>query len=280
MLEAVGGPLFLLAIAGYAVVSALYAAGLAKGNPRLGDAAWYSLGAAHVAHTLVLLLHLGTQGRLPLGAPGGAVAAGAWDDPLPTIAWALLVVCAAVGFARPRNRVLGAFVAPVSLGLTLGGLLIGDQRPVQSMLPAALESMWFPVHTLGTYGGLALFSLAFAAAIGYLLQAHRLKRKIVDPPGVKLPPLNSLDTVNAWAFTGGLAFLALGIVSGTFWAATGAAESMEIRPKAAVTVAIWVLYAVGWQGRQLLGWDGRRTAWLSILGFIGLCLSVLGVAHA
>ena len=280
MLEAIGGPLFLLAIAGYAVVSALYAAGLARGNPRLGDRAWYSLGAAHVAHTAVLVLHVVASGRLPLGAPAGEVAVGAWDDPLATLAWLVLVVTGAMGFARPRHRVLGAFVAPVSLGLTLGGLLLGDQRPVQSMLPDALESIWFPVHTFGTYGALALFSLAFAAAVGYLLQAHRLKAKMVAPPGVRLPPLDSLDTVNTWAFTGGLAFLALGIVSGTFWAATGAADSMEIRPKAAVTVALWVLYAVGWQGRLLLGWDGGRTAWLSVLGFLGLCLSVLGVAHA
>lgn len=280
MLEALGGPLFLLAIAGYAVVSALYAAGLAKGNARLGDKAWYSLGAAHVAHTVVLVLHFGVHRRLPLGGPAGEASAGAWDDPLITLGWMLLAATGIVGFVRPRNRVLGAFVAPVALGLTLAGLLLGDVRPVQAMLPDALQSVWFPVHTLGTYGALALYSLAFAAAIGYLLQAHRLKAKIVDPPGVRLPPLNSLDAVNTWAFTGGLAFLALGIVSGTFWAATGAAEAMEIRPKAAVTVAIWVLYAVAWQGRQLLGWDGRRTAWLSIAGFIGLCVSVLGVAHA
>ncbi len=135
------------------------------------------------------------------------------------------------------------------------------------------------MHTIGTYGALAMFSLAFAAGIGYLLQAHRLKSKMIDPPGVRLPPLTSLDAVNTWAFSAGLALLAVGIVSGTFWAATPAADEMTIRPKAIVTVAIWVLYAVGWQARWLLGWDGRRTAWVSILGFVGLCVSVLGVAH-
>ncbi len=280
MLEAIGGPLFLFAIVGYAVVSALYAAGLAKGNPRLGQKAWFGLGAAHLGHTGIILFHVLRFHRLPLGAPSGSMSPGPWDDPLPTLAWVLLAVTGVVGFVRPGNRVLGAFVAPAALGLTLGGLLSGNTRPVQSMLPDALGSVWFPVHTIGTYGALAMFSLAFAAGIGYLLQAHRLKSKMVDPPGVRLPPLNSLDTVNTWAFSAGLALLAVGIVSGTFWAATPAADDMSIRPKAIVTVAIWVLYAVGWQGRWLLGWDGRRTAWVSILGFIGLCISVLGVAHA
>lgn len=280
MLEAIGGPLFLFAIAGYAVVSALYAAGLAKGNPRLGEKAWFGLGAAHLAHTAVILLHTLRFFRLPLGSPNGTMSPGPWDDPLPTLGWVLLSVTGVFGFVRPRNRVLGAFVAPVALGLTLGGLLSPNVRPVQSMLPDALGSIWFPVHTAGTYGALAMFSLAFAAGIGYLLQAHRLKSKLVDPPGVRLPALNSLDRVNTWAFSAGLALLSLGIVSGTLWAATPAAEAMEVRSKAIVTVAIWVLYAVGWQGRLLLGWDGRRTAWLSILGFVGLCVSVLGVAHA
>mgnify|MGYP002630033300 CR=1 FL=1 len=279
MLEAIGGLLFLTAIIGYAVVSALYAAGLAKGNPRLTDRAWYGLGAAHLAHTGVIVLHVLRFSALPLGAPSG-MSPGPWDHPLSTLAWVLLAVSGAVGFARPGNRVLGAFVAPVALGLALAGLLSPNVRPVQSMLPDALQSVWFPVHTLGTYGGLAAFSLAFASGIGYLLQAHRLKSKIVVAPGIKLPALSALDKVNSWAFSAGLVLLALGIVSGTFWAATPAAVDVQVRSKAIVTVAIWVIYAVGWQGRLLLGWDGRRTAWLSILGFVGLCVSVLGVAHA
>ena len=119
--------------------------------------------------------------------------------------------------------------------------------------------------------------------MAYLLQHGRLKNKDVtlgDVDRLRLPSLAILDATNRRGFVLGLIFLTVGIVSGTFWVVGGVAEGLDVRPKMVVTLVLWLLYALGWQARTLLGWGGRKAAWIAIVGFVGFLLSVVGVAHA
>lgn len=275
------GLLYLLALVGYSAVTVLYAAGLTLQRKELAGWAFGLLAAAAAAHLGTIGLHLVETGRPPLGAVVADASIGGWDNPMATMAWLLAAVTVGVGAARPAVRVVGAFIAPVALGLALGGLLVGSSAAA-AFLPSALTSAWLPVHTLANYASLALFALAFGSGVVYLVQHGRLKRRAIPLAAggaLRLPSLEVLDRVNHRGFALGLAFLTLGILSGTFWAVGGAAEGVDLRPKVVVTLGLWLLYALAWQARSLLGWGGRKAAWIAIVGFAGLLVSVAFVAH-
>jgi ABC-type uncharacterized transport system permease subunit len=276
------GILFLLAILGYGAASTLFALGMALQRPRLAKAACPTLSASMLAHTGVVVLHVIELHRLPVG-PSAGVVAGAWDHPFATIAWALALVVCVTGWIRPSVRLVGGFLAPVAVALTLGALLTEPRYTASEFLPDVLSSAWFPVHILSIYGSLSLFALAFAAGSAYLIQHSRLKKKKLPfGPGsrLRLPSLEVLDRVIQNAFTWGLAALTLGIVTGTFQAVLGGTEGLDLRPKIIFTIGLWILYCTGWVARSQLGWGGRRTAWVAVLGFAGVLISIALVAHA
>lgn len=276
------GILFLVAILGYGTASALFALGMALQRPTLAKAACPTMSAAMLAHTGVVVLHLVELHRLPVG-PSAGIVAGAWDHPFATLAWALAAVVCVAGWIRPSVRLVGGFLAPVALALTLGALLTEPRYTTSEFLPDALSSSWFPVHIVSIFGSLALFALAFAAGSAYLVQHARLKRKLlpIGPEArLRLPSLELLDQVIQHSFTWGLAALTLGIVTGTFQAVLSDAESTGLRPKIIVTIGLWILYCTGWIARSQLGWGGRRSAWIAVLGFAGVLVSIVAVAHA
>lgn len=273
--------LFLLALACYGASTILYALGLTGDRLSLVRAGFFLLLGAVVAHSVVVVLHLASTGQLPLG-PHAGDAQGAWDHPMATLGWLGAGAAVVMGLKREKTRVVGAFLAPLALGLALGGMLVG-QNPA-AFLPEELASAWLPFHTVSNYASLTLFALAFGCGVVYLIQHARLKNKrlpvAASDQGLRLPSLEVLDRLNRRSFTLGLAFLTIGILTGTLWAIHGAAEGVNLRPKAVVTVGLWLLYALAWQARSLLGWGGRKAAWIAIVGFIGVIVSVVGVAHA
>ena len=97
---------------------------------------------------------------------------------------------------------------------------------------------------------------------------------------LRLPSLEVLDRVIQSAFTIGLAALTLGIVTGTFQAVLSGTEGLDLRPKIVFTIGLWILYCTGWVARSQLGWGGRRSAWIAVLGFVGVLVSIVLVAHA
>jgi len=266
------GWLHLAAVLAYAGAAAAYATGWTRTSSVAVARGFWALAIGAACHVLVLVIHGVAAGGLPLG--GGV---GSWDHPFSTLAGLLAASVAATGLARSSTRILGAFLSPMIVGLTLAALLVDSASA--AALPGALDSAWVVVHTLSVYASLALFSLAFGSGVGYLLAESRLRRmELVG--GLRLPSLQVLDRVNHRAFSGGLVGLTLGIVAGTLSAVHGDGAGADLRAKILVTVGLWMLYALGWQARYVLGWGGRRSAWLAIVGFVGLIASVVGVAHA
>jgi ABC-type transport system involved in cytochrome c biogenesis permease subunit len=278
----VAGILFLLVILGYGTASVLFALGLTLDKPKVAKAACPVLSSSMIAHTVIVGIHVAETHRLPLGPSVGHVA-GAWDHPLATIAWLLVAVVCIAGWIRPSVKTIGGFLAPVALAMTLGAILLEERGTAAEFLPESLSSVWFPIHILAIYGSLSLFALAFASGLAYLLQHARLKNKslpIGDEGGFRLPSLEVLDRINHHCFTWGLAALTVGIVMGTFQAIGGAAEGLDLRPKIIFTIGLWVLYCTGWSARSLLGWGGRKAALIAVLGFVGVLVSIVLVAHA
>ena len=50
-------------------------------------------------------------------------------------------------------------------------------------------------------------------------------------------------------------------------------------PKILIAVGSWLLYAFQILARTMLGWSGKRTAWLSAVGFVVILVNLLPVAY-
>ncbi|MCL2448958.1 MAG: cytochrome c biogenesis protein CcsA [Polyangiaceae bacterium] len=183
---------------------------------------------------------------------------------------ASLVACIAYLVARLRHRVdvVGAFVAPQALVFLLASRFVGavDGEP-------RLRSTLLPFHVLSNLLGIALFTLAFAAAVAYLLQERRLKHKNFD--GVeRLPPVDALDRAEHRFLVAGFPLLTIGVLTGTIWAREIEAGGSAMIARAILSYTSWALIGGVLLLRTAAGWRGRRAALGTILGF-GLTLVVI-----
>jgi ABC-type uncharacterized transport system permease subunit len=175
-----------------------------------------------------------------------------------------LLACALYLVMRRRYRidVVGAFVAPLALTFLLASRLVVATEPEQRY-----RSTILPVHVTVNLLGYALFSLAFAAAVTYLLQEKRLKEKRLLGIFRRLPSLDALDRAEHRFLLAGFPLLTIGILTGTYWAHEVEAGSATDIARAALGYATWVLFAAVLCLRAGAGWRGRRAAYGTIAGF-------------
>ena len=241
------------------VLFVLYLSGRAKAPSSVKWAArLVGLGAAlHAAHIVVssLVLHV---------------------CPIRGMHFAMSVVsvlaCAVYLVIRLRYPidVLGAFFAPVALTFLLASQVVGvNGGPSEEMKGAIL-----PIHVTVNLLGEALFLLAFAAALAYLVQENQLKKKKLTGLMQRLPPLDALDRAEHRFLLAGFPLLTIGILTGTLWARRVEAGSTADVWRAAFGYATWVLFAVVLLLRAGAGWRGRRAAYGTIAGF-GFAVVVL-----
>jgi ABC-type uncharacterized transport system permease subunit len=178
---------------------------------------------------------------------------------------ASMLAAGAYVVARGRFRidVVGVFVAPLALTFLLASRFVGAGAGDAPRLRSAI----LPFHVAANLLGVALFTLAFAAACAYLVQERRLKQKKLEGIFQRLPPLDALDRAEHRFLIAGFPLLTIGILTGTLWAreveAGGAAEIA----RAAFGYVSWGLFGLVLLLRAAAGWRGRRAAYGTIAGF-------------
>ncbi|MDE0355451.1 MAG: cytochrome c biogenesis protein CcsA, partial [Deltaproteobacteria bacterium] len=75
---------------------------------------------------------------------------------------------------RYRLPILGGFVAPLAFLMSLRSIALGDPG---LETPPALLTYWLPLHVTLALLGNAVFALAFAVSVVYLLVRRQLKNK-------------------------------------------------------------------------------------------------------
>jgi ABC-type uncharacterized transport system permease subunit len=184
-----------------------------------------------------------------------------------------MLVCVVYLAMRTRYRidVVGAFVAPLALTSLLASRFVGGG----SLEPGPrFKSALLPLHVTMNLLGVALFSLAFAAAVAYLVQEKQLKKKKLEGIFQRLPPLDSLDKAEHRFLLAGFPLLTIGILTGTLWAKRVEEGGMAEIARAGFGYATWLLFAGVLFLRAAAGWRGRRAAYGTIAGF-GFAVLVL-----
>ena len=251
---------FLLYFIG-AVISLAHLITLRPGLSRIGRG---FLAGGLALHSLAILWRIFEAGRTPLTN---------LHEALSFFAWAIIGVYFLLYF-KYRLEVLGAFVSPVTVVLmVLASLFPKEIVPVEPVL----NSFWLPVHVIFAIGGNAMFALAFAAGVMYLIQERQIKSKRIGVFYRRLPALKVLDDINHRCLTLGFPLLTLGIITGSIWAESAWGTYWSWDPKQTWSLITWFIYAALLHGRLTVGWRGRKAAIFAIAGFLFLVFTFLGV---
>jgi cytochrome c-type biogenesis protein CcsB len=175
-----------------------------------------------------------------------------------------------------RASILGVVVVPILAALLLVTLSLSC--PIRPLSPV-LRSFWLPIHTFFAFLGNAVFFVGFLVSIIYLAIETRIKRKMGDPILPGLPPLETLDRINYKCMSLGFPLLTVGIITGSIWAENAWGSYWSWDPKETWSLITWIVYAIMLHNRLAVGWRGRKTAYLMILGFASVLLTFFGVSY-
>ena len=175
---------------------------------------------------------------------------------------------------RYSLSVIGAVVSPLAFALTLAAVILYTGGRA---VPAQLMGPWLPVHVSLAFLGNAVFALAFAVSVIYLVQENALKSHRAGSVLNRLPSLEQLDRVNFTCLAWGFPLLTLGIMTGGLWAVADSGHFWSGEPREIFSVVLWVLYAGLLQLRFTRGLRGRRASLATMLGFAILVLAYLAV---
>lgn len=185
-------------------------------------------------------------------------------EALSVYSWLVVGVYLLVQLNYPLT-VLGCFVAPLGFLMTLPGVAFGA---VAADLPAGLQTSWLYLHVTLALLGNAVFALAFAVSLMYLVQESRLKSKRLTALHQLLPSLERLDRLNYIFLVWGFPLMTLGILTGSLWAGVHWGDYWSWDARQISSTIIWLLYGSLLQGRITAGWRGRRAAFVTIVGFV------------
>jgi cytochrome c-type biogenesis protein CcsB len=172
-------------------------------------------------------------------------------------------------FRRHLQGYLGALVSTIACLLLAYASFGGVDSRIKPLMPA-LKSNWLLIHVVTAFLGYAAFALAFGSAILYLVQERR--------PRASLPPAVQLDRLIYRSTVLGFLLLTLGILTGAVWAETAWGRYWSWDPKETWSLITWLIYATMLHARLLKGWQGRRIAWLAVLGFMAVLFTYFGVS--
>jgi ABC-type transport system involved in cytochrome c biogenesis permease subunit len=258
----------------YAAAGVVYAIHFARREPGVGRAATTLLLFAALSHTFVIGMQTMEVRHVPFANVSRLVSSFVW----------LLALSYIYLELTTDERAMGVFILPILVGLQMIPVL----NPGVERADPLLDSPWFWVHIASLLFAYASFALAAMLGLTYVLQFKEIKKKQLGYFYTRLPSLHILDAMNSRAVVIGWLFLTIGVVVGVVWAAQARAlspgnvnlQEMSLDdPKIFIAVLSWAVYSFQMVARRTMGWTGRRSAWLSALGFAIILLNFLPVSY-
>jgi ABC-type transport system involved in cytochrome c biogenesis permease subunit len=248
----------------YAVAFVAYGWHFARRAPIVGRTATTILVAAALAHTFIIGMETMEAGQVPVGGATSAISMFVW----------LLAVAYLYTEVTTDERAMGVFILPLLIALQAIPALRSDPE-VRS---AVLRGPLFGIHVSSLLFAYASFALACVIGITYMLLFKEIKTKHLGVFYARLPSLQVLDQMNQRAIVVGWVFLTVGLVAGVVFAVQAQVPAMLSLedPKISVALICWAVYSFELFAARRIGWAGRKTAYLSALGFAIVLLNFVG----
>ncbi len=181
---------------------------------------------------------------------------------------------------RYRLRIIGAFVMPVAwLLLAYIALLMPEQAKKAGDLMPALQSNWLTFHVATAIASYGAFALSFGTGIMYLLKHKMEENQSASDFYKRMPSLEVLDKISYNFIAAGFPLLSIVIVTGAIWAESAWGHYWSWDPKETWSLITWLVYAAYLHARFTRGWRGKKSAWMSILGFLFVLFTFFGVNY-
>ncbi|MEJ7555940.1 MAG: cytochrome c biogenesis protein [Aquificaceae bacterium] len=164
-------------------------------------------------------------------------------------------------------RLLGAIVVPVVFGLSAFAIFYASKEIVPLM--PALRSYWLYLHVVTAFIGYAGFTVGFGGAVLYLL-----KDRFSNLP---LPSKDLLDEITYKSIVIVFPIWTASIILGAAWANEAWGGYWSWDPKEVWSLIVWLFFGAYLHARQMLGWKGKRTAWMVVFGFITVLICFFAV---
>jgi ABC-type transport system involved in cytochrome c biogenesis permease subunit len=198
---------------------------------------------------------------------------------------------------RYKMKVMGAFVMTLAVFAMLAASMLPFRfksveplNPalqnkwhwlINALTPLGLENYaigWLDFHVFTTFISYAAFAIAFGLSVMYLIRRRFELRQQGNFLVERLPDSDTLDELSYHTIAWGFPFLAVGIISGAMWANYAWGTYWSWDPKETWSLITWFIYAAYLHARITRGWRGKRSAYLSIIGFTAVVFLYWGVS--
>jgi ABC-type transport system involved in cytochrome c biogenesis permease subunit len=259
----------------YLVALAAYGWHFVQRHPAAGRTATSLLVLGVMTHTFVIGMKTMELGQIPVIGTTAAISTFVW----------LLAIAYLYTETTTDERGMGTFILSFLVGLqALAAFAPGREEQAAGVLQGPM----FGLHVSSLLIAYASFGLACVIGITYVLLFKEIKAKHLGFFYARLPSLQVLDTMNQRVILFGWVCLTIGMIVGALWtpqARTYAStdprlQAMSLQdPKIFIALLCWTLYSFELFFARRFGWGGRRTAYLSALGFALVLLNFVPVSY-
>jgi ABC-type transport system involved in cytochrome c biogenesis permease subunit len=212
--------------------------------------------AGLVIHTIALVLRTFQSGHAPFTN---------MYESMSFLAWAIVLafVIIEVKYKVPK---VGAYLMLIVIGIMALASSPLMPKEAEPLVPA-LQSYWLWLHVSVTLLGEAFFAVAFITSIMYLRAKDPEKRE-------------KMDSVSYRCVSIGFPLFTLGgLVFGMVWAQKAWGTYWSWDPKEVWSLITWFVFALYLHTRIVMGWKGKRSAFIAILGFLAALFTFFGVNY-
>ena len=251
----------------YTAAMLAYGWHFARRNPIVGRSATTLLIFGALAHTFVIGMQTMEFGHVPVAGATSAISTFVW----------LLALSYLYTELTTDERAMGVFILPLVVALQA----IPAVRPGVEANSDVLKGPLFGIHVSSLVFAYASFALACVIGITYMLLFKEIKTKHLGVFYTRLPSLQVLDQMNQRAIVVGWVFLTIGLIAGLVFAIQAHVPSMLSLedPKIFVALICWAVYSFELFAARRIGWAGRKTAYLSALGFAIVLLNFVPISY-
>jgi cytochrome c-type biogenesis protein CcsB len=186
------------------------------------------------------------------------------------LSWGI-VLFTAIFEASFKERSIPAVMLPGAVTMMAVALLFFPSE-VKPLVPALQSNRILGLHVTTMMLAYSALSISFGASILYLVQADASGRR-----HARLPDAESLGEVAYWSVLVGFPLLTLGIALGAYWANNAWGRYWGWDPKETSALLTWFVYAGYLHARGLRGWEGKRAAYLLLVGYAAVLFTYFAV---
>lgn len=252
---------FTLAFIIYIIASIGFFVFLVSSKEKVGKFSVTASTIGFIIHTIAMVLRIIESGRLPFSNQ---------FEFANSFTWAI-VLCYLVIHHMYKFTAVGGFVMP--LAFLMMGYASMLPKTIKPLMPA-LQSRWLTIHVGTAIISYGSFAVAAGLSAMYLVN-ERNKEK--DKKRGHLPDAEVCDYLSYRVIAFGYLMLTLVIVTGAIWAKKAWARYWGWDPKETWSLITWIIYSTYLHLRFNRGWKGKTAAWFSVIGFICVIFTFIGV---